>query len=168
MAEGMEEKNQETGVEGRRDFLLRAAGALAGAGAAVCLAGATRVATAPFFSGRQPAELLGQVGQFRFGTLTWIREKEIFVLRDEKGLGAFSSRCTHLGCSVRRTAEGFVCPCHGARYDDAGVPVAGPARRPLDWYRLWVAPDGGVWIDWSQTVAVGTRTAPTGEEAGEP
>lgn len=47
---------------------------------------------------------------------------------------AITSRCAHLGCSVRwvDAAERFICPCHGGVYDLLGVRVAGPPVRPLD------------------------------------
>jgi len=47
---------------------------------------------------------------------------------------AITSRCSHLGCSVRwiQAAERFICPCHGSVFDLEGVRVAGPAPRPLD------------------------------------
>jgi len=47
---------------------------------------------------------------------------------------AITSRCSHLGCSVRwiLAADRFICPCHGSVFDLEGVRVAGPAPRPLD------------------------------------
>jgi Rieske Fe-S protein len=39
--------------------------------------------------------------------------------------------CTHLGCRVHPVDAGFVCPCHGSRYDREGNVIAGPARHPL-------------------------------------
>ncbi len=46
---------------------------------------------------------------------------------------AFSSICTHQGCSVSRvTADHIICPCHSSQYDTrTGEPVAGPAPRAL-------------------------------------
>ena len=47
---------------------------------------------------------------------------------------AVSTRCMHLGCSVRfvEAAERFVCPCHGGVYDFKGTVIGGPPVRPLD------------------------------------
>jgi len=42
-----------------------------------------------------------------------------------------SSRCPHLGCTVQRDSEGFVCPCHGSRFDLEGRWLSGPAKRDL-------------------------------------
>jgi menaquinol-cytochrome c reductase iron-sulfur subunit len=47
---------------------------------------------------------------------------------------AISSRCVHVGCSVRfvAAAGSFVCPCHGGVYDARGFRTGGPPPRPLD------------------------------------
>src|SRR5262245_26585553 len=47
--------------------------------------------------------------------------------------------CTHMGCKLRSedarsaaaTGEGWVCPCHAARFDLSGRVVSGPARTNL-------------------------------------
>ena len=48
---------------------------------------------------------------------------------------AYSTVCTHEGCTVGWDAESkqLACPCHGSRFDprDAGAVISGPARRPL-------------------------------------
>src|SRR4051812_32048445 len=46
---------------------------------------------------------------------------------------AFSAVCTHAGCTVQYDANaGFVCPCHGGRYDaNSGAVLAGPPPTPL-------------------------------------
>jgi len=46
---------------------------------------------------------------------------------------AFSTTCTHQGCSVSTVADGTInCPCHGSRYRITDGSVArGPAQKPL-------------------------------------
>lgn len=39
--------------------------------------------------------------------------------------------CTHRGCEVAAQPQGYLCPCHGSRFDLAGEVVEGPAERPL-------------------------------------
>lgn len=47
---------------------------------------------------------------------------------------ALSSKCTHLGCTVRKEPSFFRCPCHGSTYTLEGDVVRGPAEFPLDRY----------------------------------
>ena len=64
----------------------------------------------------------------------------VFLTRDpESGqIIALSGRCTHLGCSVRRTPRGtgveapLECPCHSATFSATGEVLDGPPPRPLD------------------------------------
>jgi len=144
----------------RRDFLSRAGNATIGLCAVGAAALGTRVAVPDFSDGPPEVFPVGSVADFKIGTLTWIRDKDLFVTRDNSGIGVFSSRCTHLGCTVRRTAEGFFCPCHGAKYAGDGKVTAGPARKDLPWYRVWTGSDGRVWVDTSSNVERGAM-APT-------
>jgi isorenieratene synthase len=53
---------------------------------------------------------------------------------------ALSLTCTHQGCSVQKTvrpdAAGFLCPCHGATYDDQGQVLSGPAQTNLAQFKV--------------------------------
>lgn len=142
----------------RRDFMTRAGQAAVGATAATAAAGGVALAIPNVEEGRPRRLLLGTPADFKMGTVTWLAEHELFVVRTVDGVGAFSSRCTHLGCTVRRTADGFQCPCHGATYDLDGGVVAGPARTPLPWFRVQAAQDGRLWADREAAVAPGTLT----------
>jgi Rieske Fe-S protein len=45
---------------------------------------------------------------------------------------AFSSKCTHMGCTVAPAGNEYHCPCHGSVYDAfTGAVKSGPAPRPL-------------------------------------
>ncbi len=135
------------GRSSRRDFLARAGITLAGAGLLAAGAGALRFALPAFEGGPSPRFSPGRLADFRVNTLTRLLERDLFVMRSPEGIGVFSARCTHLGCTVQRTAEGFVCPCHGARYGPLGEVVSGPARKALPWYQVWIEPDGRLWVD---------------------
>ena len=56
---------------------------------------------------------------------------------------AVSRVCTHLGCTIawQEQDDFFECPCHGARFDQTGKVLRGPANSPLA--RLTVTVEGG-------------------------
>ena len=59
------------------------------------------------------------------------------LLFDAKGeLAAFSTLCTHAGCTVAWQDNGLRCPCHNSRFDVAGRVLNGPATKPLSRYRV--------------------------------
>lgn len=48
------------------------------------------------------------------------------------GIRVLSTRCTHLGCELRRLNAGtLVCPCHGSQFSIDGEVRRGPALREL-------------------------------------
>ena len=61
------------------------------------------------------------------------RGKQIVVVKLADEIRAFDGTCPHLGCIVQwdSTVQGFKCPCHDARFDDLGNPIAGPVNSPL-------------------------------------
>jgi cytochrome b6-f complex iron-sulfur subunit len=78
------------------------------------------------------------------------------VARDENGFWAISARCTHLGCATNTVDWGFVCPCHGSKFDPHGNVLVGPATRALPWFKLSLAPDGSLMLDIREQVPPGT------------
>jgi menaquinol-cytochrome c reductase iron-sulfur subunit len=64
-----------------------------------------------------------------------VREpRVVFLVREGRGVRAFSAACTHLGCRVawHDAERTFKCPCHGGRFARTGAVTAGPPPRPLD------------------------------------
>lgn len=58
---------------------------------------------------------------------------------------AFSLSCTHQGCIVNKQDDGkFLCPCHGAMYDEDGKVINPPAKRNLDTYKVIAREDNRV------------------------
>lgn len=101
---------------------------------------------------------MGYPGDFAKDVVTPLPGKKLFVQNDSKaGFSAISAVCTHLGCVVNVTKEGFFCPCHGSRFDPSGKVKAGPAPRPLPWYRVSLAPDGQLAVDEGEEVKPGTK-----------
>jgi Rieske Fe-S protein len=59
-------------------------------------------------------------------------EYGLAVARGRGGsIRALDLTCTHLGCRVTATENGFSCPCHGSRFDENGAVLSGPATRSL-------------------------------------
>jgi Rieske Fe-S protein len=72
-------------------------------------------------------------------------EAPIFVIRTgERAYLALSSVCTHRGCTVEATVNGFACPCHGSRYGRGGEVVRGPAARDLRRLAAAIGADGTI------------------------
>lgn len=60
---------------------------------------------------------------------------KVIISRESNHFLAFENRCTHLGCTIREArGDELHCPCHGSRFNRKGLPVKGPASKPL--YRL--------------------------------
>lgn len=82
--------------------------------------------------------------------------RSMAVFKDAEGVFAISTVCTHLGCIVKPTAEGFECPCHGSRFTVDGSVTRGPAPQPLRW--LKVSASGNQWVvDEAAIVPAGTK-----------
>jgi menaquinol-cytochrome c reductase iron-sulfur subunit len=92
--------------------------------------------------------------------MTFLEDKRLYVFKEGRSFHAISAACTHLGCTVKYTKlnqpkhieidgqmktipSEFYCPCHGSKFYSDGTNYAGPAPRPLLWYRLEVSPDDG-------------------------
>ena len=58
-------------------------------------------------------------------------QQRVAVVREGGDLLALDLTCTHLGCTVKATEQGFSCPCHGSRFGRGGDVVKGPAPRAL-------------------------------------
>ena len=105
--------------------------------AATTTAGATTSAGGGTTTGGAPAAggtPLASTSAIPVGGGTIFADKKVVVTQPTAGtFKAFSSTCTHLGCTVAKVADGLIqCPCHGSRYSivDASV-KAGPAPKPL-------------------------------------
>jgi len=59
-------------------------------------------------------------------------QQRLAVVREGGDFLAFDLTCTHLGCTVKATDQGFSCPCHGSRFGRGGDVQKGPAPRALE------------------------------------
>lgn len=116
-----------------------------------------RFARAPVSYGPPRKLNLGPLERFAPGVTSFVESARVFVKRDEHGVRAMSAVCTHLGCTVRSEGEGFVCPCHGSRYDHEGHVVSGPAPDPLAFYDLATDGKRHLIVDLGRPVEPGKR-----------
>jgi Rieske Fe-S protein len=66
----------------------------------------------------------------------------LVVRNDAASVSAFTATCTHQQCTVTGFTEGvFQCPCHGSRYNTAGMVVRGPATQNLRKFNATVTND---------------------------
>ena len=90
----------------------------------------------------------------------FLENERLFVFRQGNQFYCITAVCTHLGCTVKYLPMQnddppwhFHCPCHGSKFRGNGVNFAGPAPRPLQWYKMELAPDDGqLVVDFGQEV----------------
>lgn len=95
---------------------------------------------------------VGEPERYGVGTITYVPPRRVFIVRTEQGFHCISANCTHLGCIVTATENGFNCPCHGSKFDKKGNKVSGPAPRPLEWFEITLAEDGKLLVDTTKKV----------------
>jgi cytochrome b6-f complex iron-sulfur subunit len=95
---------------------------------------------------------IGRAEEFPAGITRLLPERNVRVISEARGIAALSLVCTHLGCIVAETAEGFACPCHGSRFGPQGEVTRGPAPRPLRWCEVSQAADGALMVDANREV----------------
>jgi cytochrome b6-f complex iron-sulfur subunit len=86
----------------------------------------------------------GKVTDYLPDSRTVLPNVPALLVRNKKEFIAYSLVCTHLGCTVQVTAQGFTCPCHGSRYDEHGNVTKPPASKSLQILRVEVTADGQV------------------------
>ena len=79
----------------------------------------------------------------------WTDAFGVWIVREPTGFYALISTCTHLGCTPNWLASEnkFKCPCHGSGFYRTGVNFEGPAPRPLERARVFLADDGQLVVD---------------------
>jgi cytochrome b6-f complex iron-sulfur subunit len=92
---------------------------------------------------------LGFPKDFALGVEERFKSQGIWVVRTETEFYVLSTTCTHLGCTPNWLAaeEKFKCPCHGSGFYSTGINFEGPAPRPLERFKISLAPDGQLEVD---------------------
>ncbi len=101
--------------------------------------------------------VVGKVEEFEDGSVTTIRNGKFFLVRQGDKFKALYQVCTHLGCLLRHSEEGFACPCHGSQYTQEGTLVSSPASRDMDEFVVEVV-GGNVVVDTGNRVKGQGRT----------
>ncbi len=140
----------------RHDFLAIAGVGTAGAVVAFATGGMLRLPKPRVLPDVSSVVRLGKPAEFPPGTVAMLPQQKVCVVSTEEGISVVSLVCTHLGCLVTLTENGFDCPCHGSKFDDQGTVLAGPAPRALRWLSVTQAPDGTLLADQSKESAPGT------------
>lgn len=114
-------------VATRRRFLKTLIPAVAGLAG---LAGFWRYLTP--VRGKTPRDIAVPAADVPRGGALVLPEHGLAVTRLRDGhMRALNLTCTHLGCRVSATENGFTCPCHGSRFDEQGAVLTGPATQAL-------------------------------------
>lgn len=81
--------------------------------------------------------------------LRWKDKYGVWLVRNDEGIYALSTTCTHLGCTPNwlGSEQKFKCPCHGSGFFKTGINFEGPAPRPLERYKILLADDGQIIVD---------------------
>jgi cytochrome b6-f complex iron-sulfur subunit len=145
-------------AEPRRDFLGKAAFWTTAGTLGFAALGISRMPMPGVFPGQSSQLKIGMPGEYPVSNdPIRVPGQNLYVLHDAEGYAVIGAICTHLGCVVALTGNGFDCPCHGSRFALDGKVVKGPAPSPLSWYEVSLAPDGQMVVDTKKTVPVGTK-----------
>jgi len=99
---------------------------------------------------------VGRPDEFPVGTTKVFPEHKVRLMATSEGLAGISLICTHLGCIVKESGNGYSCPCHGSFFGSDGEVKSGPAPRGLRWLSISQAPDGTLLVDADSDVKPGT------------
>lgn len=104
----------------------------------------------------------GNVSATSVGSLTVVANAPAILGRDQDGLYAMTSTCTHQGCEVEPSAsDTLFCPCHSSRFDRNGKVLGGPAPSPLVHFAVSIDGDGNITVDGAKQVGASVRTQVT-------
>ena len=128
--------SEEPGGQLNRRKLIQGAavaGTVVAAGAALAACGSSPSGGTTGGSGGS-GNVLANTSQIPVGGGMIFDSQHVVVTQPTAGtFKAFSSTCTHMGCTVFKVENGLImCPCHGSEYSVVDGSVKhGPAPRPL-------------------------------------
>ena len=132
----------------RRGFFQLTLGWLAGTFAAAASAlGAVRFLVPNVLFEPSAVFKAGKPDDYADGSVTFLEDERVFLIRQGNTFRCLSAVCTHLGCTVNRTGQGYHCPCHGSVFDEQGAVKGGPAPRGLEWFAVIMSRDNRLVVD---------------------
>jgi len=147
------QSNDKDGVS-RRGFFQLSLGWIAGSLAAAATAAAVVRFLVPnvLFEPGQRFKA-GTPDDYPDGSITFLEDERVFLVRRGNSFRCLSAVCTHLGCTVNRAGKGYHCPCHGSVFDEQGAVQSGPAPRALTWFLVTLSKDNRLLVDKAQVVS---------------
>lgn len=100
---------------------------------------------------------IGRPRDYPSGMVVKNDEQRLFIIHSNGGFQALSAICPHLGCVVNWDAGRslYLCPCHGSKFNTKGEVMAGPAPKPLEWYKIALSEEGYLVVDKRDIVDTG-------------
>lgn len=141
----------------RRDFLGQAATVSAGGALLVACVGMLRLPKAAVLPAPSKKFSVTLPESLAPGEAFVPEGRSVALFRDEEGVFAISTVCTHLGCIVKPKPDGFHCPCHGSRFAPDGTVTKGPAPAPLPWLSVRKKDEETFVVDEGKSVPQGTK-----------
>ncbi len=133
-------------VTSRRDLLKLATTGVLSAAGLIGLGGLIRYLDYESDPVAQTILDVGTAAQYPAGSRTVLPNIPALLISSQSGFAALSLVCTHLGCTVEQSQEGFRCPCHGSRYHADGTVERGPATKSLRQLEVEVNAQGHVLV----------------------
>jgi cytochrome b6-f complex iron-sulfur subunit len=135
----------------RRDFINKVAiGTVTGVGAVSIAAIITEIL--PPQTESFSLKKIGHIDDYPINEFSFIPENKIYLYRSRSHIRVLSGVCTHLGCTIKNTEQGFDCPCHGSHFDKTGKACSGPASRSLDLLKVDVNKKGYITVNLNKYV----------------
>jgi len=104
----------------------------------------------------------GNKSALAVGAISAIPDAPAFICRDDKGIYAMTSTCTHQACDLKDgTVSGgtITCSCHGSKFDATGNATHGPASGALQHFAVTIDGSGAITVHGGQEVASDVRVA---------
>ncbi len=140
----------------RRDFLSLSAWWSAAAALLFGFLGAMRLPKAAVLPSPSKKSRVTLPASLAFGQPYVPAGRSVAIYKEASSVYALSTVCTHLGCIVKPTDNGFDCPCHGSKFGKDGSVLKGPAPKGLPWVEVKHLGGDNFLVDEGKTVAVGT------------